>query len=311
MIDDIFTLAVLTGIITSGIRLATPYLFAAIGEMFGQLSGVLNLGVDGIMLMGAFSGFYVAYISGNPWLGLLAAILVGGLMGLAMAVISVTFKAEQGISGIGLYLFGLGVSDLLFEQTLGTVKTVSGFRQVYIPFLSDIPYLGEILFRQNIIVYAAFVLVPISWFILNKTTWGLKIKSVGQNPAAADTMGVSVTLVRYVAVILGGVLAGIAGASLSIALLNVYQQNLTFGMGFIAVALVYFGGWSPWGILLGSLLFSLVNALQLWIQVKGVAISPDFANMLPYILTILALVFAVRKVNQPSALTKPFQRGEG
>lgn len=311
MIDDIFTLAVLTGIITSGIRLATPYLFAAIGEMFGQLSGVLNLGVDGIMLMGAFSGFYVAYISGNPWLGLLAAILVGGLMGLAMAVISVTFKAEQGISGIGLYLFGLGVSDLLFEQTLGTVKTVSGFRQVYIPFLSDIPYLGEILFRQNIIVYAAFVLVPISWFILNKTTWGLKIKSVGQNPAAADTMGVSVTLVRYVAVTLGGVLAGIAGASLSIALLNVYQQNLTFGMGFIAVALVYFGGWSPWGILLGSLLFSLVNALQLWIQVKGVAISPDFANMLPYILTILALVFAVRKVNQPSALTKPFQRGEG
>lgn len=311
MTQDLLTLAVLTGIITSGIRLATPYLFAAIGEMFGQLSGVLNLGVDGIMLMGGFSGFYVAYLTGNPWLGLLAAIIVGGLMGLMMAVISVTFKAEQGISGIGLYLFGLGVSDLLFEQTIGTVKTVSGFKQIYIPGLSDIPVLGEILFRQNIMVYMAFALVPLSWFILNKTTWGLKIKSVGQNPAAADTMGVSVNLVRYIAVTLGGILAGVAGASLSIALLNVYQQNLTFGMGFIAVALVYFGGWSPGGILLGSLLFSLVNALQLWIQVKGVQISPDFANMLPYILTILVLVFAVRKVNQPTALTKPFQRGEG
>ncbi len=311
MNNDLFSLAVLVGIITSGIRLATPYLYASIGEMFGQLSGVYNLGVDGIMLMGAFGGFYVTYTTGNPWLGLLAAILVGGLMGLSMAVISVTFKAEQGISGIGLYLFGLGMSDLLFEQTLGTVKTVSGFQPLNIPFLSDIPIIGEIFFRQNLLVYGAFMLAPIAWFILSKTTWGLKIKSVGQNPAAADAMGVSVTKIRYIAEIIGGCLAGVAGASLSIALLNVYQQNLTFGMGFIAVALVYFGGWAPGGILVGSLLFSLVNAFQLWIQVKGVAISPDFANMLPYILTILALVFAVRKVNQPAALSKPFERGEG
>jgi simple sugar transport system permease protein len=304
-------MVVLVGILTSGIRLATPYLYASIGEMFGQLSGVLNLGVDGIMLMGAFFGFYVTYTTGNPWLGLLAAIIAGALMGIFMAFISVTMKAEQGISGIGLYLFGLGVSDLLFEQTLGSIKTVSGFQPIYIPFLSDIPFIGEIFFSQNIMVYGAFALVPIAWFVLKKTTWGLKLKSVGQNPAAADAMGVSVSLVRYVAVMIGGILAGVAGASLSIALLNVYQQNLTFGMGFIAVALVYFGGWTPVGMLVGSLLFSLVNAFQLWIQVKGVAISPDFANMLPYILTILALVFAVRKVNQPAALSKPFQRGEG
>jgi ABC-type uncharacterized transport system permease subunit len=310
MTNELLTMTVFVGILTSGIRLATPYLYASIGEMFGQLSGVLNLGVDGIMLMGAFSGFYVAYMTGNPWLGLLTAIIVGGLMGLSMAFISVTMKAQQGISGIGLYLFGLGVSDLLFEQTLGSIRTVSGFQQVHIPYLSDIPYIGEIFFRQNILVYGAFALVPISWFFLNKTTWGLKIKSVGQNPAAADAMGVSVVGVRYVAEIIGGILAGVAGASLSISLLNVYQQNLTFGMGFIAVALVYFGGWTPVGMLLGSLLFSLVNAFQLWIQVKGVPISPDFANMLPYLLTILALVFAVRKVNQPAALSRPFERGE-
>lgn len=311
MIGDLFSAGVIIGIITSGIRLATPYLYAAIGETFGQLSGILNLGVDGMMLMGAYAGFYVTYNTDNPWLGLLAAILVGGLMGLAMAFISVTLKAEQGISGIGVYLFGLGMSDLLFQLTLGTVETVQGFQQIHIPLLSNIPVLGEIFFRHNIMVYGAYALVPLSWFILNKTTWGLKIKAVGQNPAAADALGVNVSAVRYATVTMGGVLSGIAGASLSIALLNVFQQNLTSGMGFIAVALVYFGGWTPSGVLLGSLLFSSVNALQLWVQVKNIPISPYFATMLPYVLTILALIFAVRKINQPAALTKIFDRGEG
>ncbi len=311
MIEDLFKSAVLIGILTSGIRLATPYLYAALGEMLGQLSGVLNLGVDGMMLMGAYAGFYVAFQTGNPWLGLLAAILVGACMGLAMAFISVTLQAEQGISGIGVYLFGLGMSELLFQTTLGTVQTVSGFPPLRIPLLGSIPVLGDIFFNQNIMVYGAFLLVPVTWFVLNKTTWGLKIKSVGQNPAAADSLGVNVAAVRYTTVTLGGILAAVAGASLSIALLNVFQQNLTSGMGFIAVALVYFGGWTPRGILLGSLLFSSVNALQLWVQVLNIPIPSDFATMMPYILTILALIFAVRKVNQPAALSKIFQRGEG
>jgi ABC-type uncharacterized transport system permease subunit len=311
MISSLFSAEVLIGILTSGIRLATPYLFATIGETFGQLSGVLNLGVEGIMLMGAYAGFYTTYHTQNPLLGLLTAILVGGLMGLAMAFISVTLKAEQGISGIGVYLFGLGMSDLLFQTTLGTVETVNGFQPVHIPLLSDIPVIGGIFFRQNLLVYFAFALVPIAWFILNKTTWGLMIKAVGQNPAAADALGVNVSLVRYITVTLGGILSGVAGASLSIALLNVFQQNLTSGMGFIAVALVYFGGWSPVGVLLGSLLFSSVNALQLWVQTLGINIPSDFATMMPYVLTILVLIFAVRKVNQPSALTKIFDRGEG
>lgn len=310
MISDLFSTTVLIGILTSGIRLATPYLYAAIGETFGQLSGVLNLGVEGMMLMGAYAGFVVTFRTGNPWLGLLAAIIVGLLMGLLMAFISVTLKAEQGISGIGIYLVGLGLSELLFHKTLGSVEPVSGFPPLEIPLLSNIPVLGDVFFHHNILVYGAFALVPLTWFILNKTTWGLKIKAVGQNPAAADSLGVSVSAVRYVTVTLGGVLSGIAGASLSIALLNVFQQNLTSGMGFIAVALVYFGGWSPFGVLAGSLLFSTVNALQLWVQVLNIPIPADFASMLPYVLTILALVFAVRKVNQPAALTKIFERGE-
>jgi ABC-type uncharacterized transport system permease subunit len=311
MISSLFRAEVLIGILTSGIRLATPYLFATIGETFGQLSGVLNLGVEGIMLMGAYAGFYTTFHTQNPWLGLLTAILVGGLMGLAMAFISVTLKAEQGISGIGVYLFGLGMSDLLFQTTLGTVETVNGFQAIHIPVLSDIPVIGGIFFRQNLLVYVAFALVPIAWFILNKTTWGLMIKAVGQNPAAADALGVNVSLVRYITVTVGGILSGVAGASLSIALLNVFQQNLTSGMGFIAVALVYFGGWSPSGVLLGSLLFSSVSALQLWVQTLGIQVPAEVATMMPYVLTILVLIFAVRKVNQPTALTKIFDRGEG
>ncbi len=310
MISDLFSMTVLVGILASGIRLATPYLYAAIGETFGQRSGVLNLGVDGQMLMGAFTAFYVAIKTGNLWLGILSAMVVGALMGLAMAFVTVNLHAEQGISGIGFYLFGLGLSDLLFQKLLGTVETVKGFRKVHIPVLSDLPVVGEIFFRQNVLVYIAFALVPIAWFILNKTTLGLKIRAVGENPEAADSLGVSVARIRYFTIILGGTLSGVAGASMSIALVNVFQQNMTSGLGFIAVALVYFGAWRPWGVLGGALLFSLVNSLQLWVQVLGIPIPSDIAVMMPYILTILVLVATVSRVRAPSALTKPFERAD-
>jgi len=308
MISELFSTTVIIGILASGIRLATPYLYAAIGETFGQRSGVLNLGVEGQMLLGAFAAFYVALTTGNLWLGILAAIIVGAVMGLAMAFVTINLHAQQGISGIGFYLFGLGMSDLLFQKLLGTVETVSGFAPITIPVLSDLPGVGEIFFSQNILVYIAFALVPLGWFVLNKTTLGLQIRAVGENPEAADSLGVSVSRVRYFTIILGGILSGVAGASLSIALLNVFQQNLTSGLGFIAVALVYFGGWRPWGVLLGALLFSMVNSLQLWVQVRDIPIPSDIAVMMPYVLTILALVVTVQRVRGPSALTKPFER---
>ncbi len=310
MISDLFTVTVFVGILASGIRLSTPYLFAAIGEAFGQKSGVLNLGVEGQMLLGAFAAFYVALTTGNLWLGLLTAMLVGALMGLAMAYVTVNLQAEQGISGIGFYLFGLGMSDLLFQKLMGTVETVKGFPKIHIPGLSDIPYIGEIFFSQNILVYFAYLLVPIAWFVLNKTTLGLKIRAVGENPDAADSLGVSVARVRYFTIILGGTLSGIAGASLSIALLNVFQQNMTSGLGFIAVALVYFGAWRPIGILGGALLFSFINSLQLWMQVLSIPVPSDIAVMMPYVVTILVLVATVSKVRAPSALSKPFERGD-
>lgn len=305
---QLFTWGTLLGILHSTIRLATPYLFAAIGETFAQRSGVLNLGVEGIMLMGAFAGFYVVFTTGSLLGGLLAAALVGALMGLLMALVSVTFKAEQGISGIGLYLFGLGISSLLFKVLLGTVESVNGFPEVAIPLLSSIPAIGPVLFQHSLLVYLAFALVPIGAWVLDHTTLGLSIRAVGDNPNAADALGVRVQAIRYGTVMFGGMLAGIGGASLSISALNVFQENLTNGIGFIAVALVYFGGWRPVGVLLGVLLFSLVNSFQFWLQVTGVGIASDIAVMLPYLLTIVVLAFATHRSSQPSALTKPFSR---
>jgi simple sugar transport system permease protein len=317
MIGDLITASVLA----SGIRLATPYLYAALGETFGQRSGVLNLGVEGVMLMGAFTSLWAVheftpagaagYDAGALAMGVLVAILVGLIMGLATAVINVTLQAEQGISGIGIYLFGLGMSDLLFQKVFGgNVVTVNGFPKVHLPVLSDIPVLGEVFFRQNLLVYLAFALVPVTWFVLNKTTLGLKIRAVGQNPEAADAMGISVARVRYFTVTLGGVLASLAGASLSISLVNVFQQNMTAGQGFIAVALVYFGSWRARGVMFGALLFSLVNALQLQVRTKGIDVPDEYAAMAPYLLTIIALIFASQRIDQPAALTKPFERGE-
>lgn len=310
MLDEIFR----TTVLASAIRLATPYIFASMGETFSQRSGVLNLGVEGIMLLGAFASYYTVLETGSLALGLLAAIGTGLLMGLVTAFVSVTLKAEQGISGIGIYLFGLGLSEMLFKRLVGTPTHVPGFPKIDIPILTDLPVLGEVLFNHNIMIYLAFLTVPVSAFILNRTTLGLQIRAVGQNPEAADAMGISVARVRYFTVTLGGVMSSLAGASLSIALVNFFQGNLTAGQGFIAVALVYFGAWRPYWVMAGAMLFSTVNALQLQVKTIESALSfdiPDeFAVMAPYVVTILTLIIASQRVEQPTALTKPFERGE-
>ncbi len=307
---EFFTSAVLVSTVASGLRLSTSYLFAAIGETFGQRSGVLNLGVDGIMLLGAFGAYYTVLNGGGLWLGMVVAITVGLVMGLAMAFTSVTLQAEQGISGIGFYLFGLGLSDLLFQKLVGTPLPIRGFPELRIPLLADLPVVGEMLFSHSIVVYAAFLLVPVGAFVLNRTTLGLKIRSVGENPEAADTLGVSVAGVRYFTVMTGSALAGLGGAALATEL-GIFQQNLTAGQGFIAVALVYFGAWRPVGVMAGSLLYGLVASVVL--QLKTLGIIPrsasELAAMLPAVLTILALVVAVQRERQPAALTKPYERG--
>lgn len=307
---EVVSVTVITGMLNTMFTLATPLLFAALGETFSQRSGVVNLGVDGIMLIAGFGAFYVVFTIGNLWLGLVTAMLIGLAMGLVMSVVSVTMKAEQGVSGIGLQMFGLGMSSLLFKVMVGTVRTVPGFPRITIPILSQIPILGPAFFNSNVLVYIAFALVPITWWVLERTTIGLMITAVGQNPAAADSRGINVDLVRYGSVCFGSMMAGIAGASISISIVNLFQDNLTAGQGFIAVALVYFGGWTPVGVMLGALLFSVANSLQLWMQVLGVNVPPSLANMLPYILTIVALTITVHRGRAPAALNRPFLRGE-
>ena len=307
---NLLNAATLFGIIGMAIKLAMPYLYAGLGELFDQAAGVFNLGTEGIMLIGAFSSFYVVYLTGNSGLGILAAILSGFLMALLMAVISITFKAPQGISGIGLTMFGTGLSSLLFKTILeGTVLSIDGFPNLPLPLLSKIPYIGDAFFNHNIMVYGAYLLVPLASLALYKTTFGLKVRAVGQNPQAADTLGVSVNLIRYCCVCAGGVLSGLAGATFTLANINMFQEKMTNGTGFIAVALVYFSGWKPKGVLAGALLFSFVNAFQLRMQVLGIEIPSDIAMMLPYLLTILTLVF-VKSRDKPAALAVPYERSE-
>jgi general nucleoside transport system permease protein len=308
--SEFFTLSVLTATFASGIRLSAPFLLAALGETMGQRSGVLNLGVDGVMLLGAFGSYYTVLQTASLWLGVLVGLIIGLVMGLVTAVVSVTFKAEQGISGIGVFLFGLGMSDLLFQKLVGTPRPIPSLPVIEIPFLSDIPGLGEMLFQHNALVYAALALVPLLTFVLNRTTYGTKIKAVGENPAAVDSLGVSVTRVRYSTVMLGNTLAGLAGATLAIEL-GIFQQNLTSGQGFIAIALVYFGAWRPIGVLAGSLLYGMIAATVLTWKTLGIIprSASDLAAMAPAVITIIALVVVARRFRQPAALAKPFERG--
>lgn len=307
--SEFLTVSVLTATIASGIRLSAPFLLAALGETLGQRSGVLNLGVDGIMLVGAFGSYYTVLQTGNLWLGVLVGVGVGLSMGVLAAVVDVSFRAQQGISGIGIYLFGLGMSDLLFQKLVGTPRPISSLPALEIPLLGDLSVVGSMLFRHNALVYAAIALVPILAFVLNRTTYGTKVRAVGENPEAADSMGVSVAGIRWSAVLVGCALAGLAGTALAMEL-GIFQQNLTSGQGFIAIALVYFGAWRATGVLAGSLLYGMVAATVL--QWKTLGIIPrgasDLAAMAPAVLTILALVVVARRFRQPTALGRPYER---
>jgi len=315
--SDFFTLSVLTATLATAIRFAVPYLLAALGETIGQRSGVLNLGVDGTMLLGAFAGYYTVLELGSHSLGILVGMLTGLAVGLVYAYVTVFLHAEQGISGIGIFLFGLGFSDLLFQELVGTPKPIKplptldklpGVGGIFEP-LAEIEYLGPVLFDHNLLTYIAFLLVPVVWWLLMKTTFGMNVRAVGENPQAADSLGVSVARTRFVAILIGSSLAGLAGATLSLQL-AIFQHNLTNGIGFIAVALVYFGAWRPRWVMAGALLYGLVTATRLkW---QSLDIIPqgasDIAAMAPAIITILALVLLASRVRGPAALTKPFTR---
>ncbi len=304
-------------ILALGVPFSVALLIASLGEMFNQRAGVFNLGCEGIMAMGAFLGFLAPFLVGRGgpvplfwnYAGIAMAMAAGALMGLFFGLAVVTFRAPQGIAGIGLQMFGAGVAGTFFRHFVGGTQSIPGIPAMPIPFLSKIPVLGPVLFSHNPLVYVAFLLAPAAWYVLFKTPWGLRVRASGANPRAADSIGVKVNLVRFQALAVGGALAGLAGAYLSLCQAKMFSDEIVAGRGFIAVALVYFGHWRPMKITGGALLFSLAQALQLAIQGRGINFPYEFAVMLPYVLVIAALAFSRESLLLgPTALGKPFNR---
>lgn len=291
---------------------STPLLLAALGEIYAERSGVVNLGVEGMMILGAILGFIGAQATGSAWLGILCALGVGAAAGLLHAFISVTLKANQFVSGLALTIFGLGLSGLLGRGWEGR-PLASAMEPITVPLLADIPLLGPALFTgQHILTYLALVVAVILWVVLYRTRLGLTLRSVGESPAAADAAGINVTLVRYGAVIFGGAMAGIAGAYLSIAYRPSWSEGMTAGMGWIALAIAIFAAWDPFRAIGAAFLFGAFFHLSFRLQ--GV-FSPELLKMMPYVFTILALALTSlsswgRKFGAPEALGVVYRRGE-
>ncbi len=314
-------------ILQAGVASGTVLLFATLGEIFAERSGVLNLGVEGMMLMGAMSAFSVAIATGSPWLGVLMAILAAGLLSQVHAFITITLQADQVVSGLALTFLGTGLS-LVLGEGLSKAGTVSLLPAFSIPLLSKIPLLGPVFFTdQNVMVYLGYLLTPLAWYYLNHTRPGMHLRAVGEHPAAADTLGVNVYRLRYFYVFVGGMLAGLAGATISLAISPGWFSELTTaGQGWIAVGLVIFAQWDPLRGAAGSYIFGALRRLILDIQGPATLLglrNPFYYNpywgfflqMLPYAFTVVVLVLgsreAVRKrLGAPAALGVPYIRGE-
>jgi simple sugar transport system permease protein len=296
------------GLIAATLRVATPLLFGTLGELFSERAGILNLGIEGTMFFGAFVGFVVAGTSGSLWLGVIAAIVAGMLSGLLMALLSVQLGVNQHVSGLGITLLLIGLSLFGFRLVYGEPRIPPAIEPfIRLPLFGQMRILGPV-FEQYVLTYIAFALVPVVWWLLYRTSFGLQIRAVGENPEAADAAGVNVYLTRYLALIIGGGLMGVGGAFLSLAQLGAFTYGIIAGRGWVCIALVIFGNWDPLRVLLGALLFGGVSALQLRLQTTGLRLPYETFLALPYLVTIVALAIAGRNAAYPAALLKPYKR---
>lgn len=305
--------AFIAGLMGAMMRMATPIIFATLGEILAERAGVLNLGIEGIMLMGAMTGFLITFVSGSLWVGVFAAALVGMILGLLMAYLSVHLGLSQHVSGLGITLFAMGLAMFIYRLRFGSPTvppTVEPFKQIAIPLLSGIPVLGPGLFTQYSLTYVAWLLVPVLSIVLYRTKMGLKIRTVGENPLAADTIGVNVNLTRTLCLVFGGALMGIGGAFLTLAHQNMFLIDVIGGRGWVAIAMVIFGNWDPLKGTIGALIFGFLDGLQLRLQGLGFDISFHIFLMIPYLLTIIALIGVSRKAAIPAGLLKPYRREE-
>jgi len=313
VIQEILEITFITGLLAAAMRMATPIIFATLGEIISERAGVLNLGIEGIMLMGAMTGFLVTIRSGALWLGVLAAALVGMLLALLMAFLAVYLGLSQHVSGLGITLFSTGLAMFVYRLHFGSPTvppTVEPFRQRAIPVLSKIPVLGQAFFSQYSLTYFAWILIPLVSILLYKTKIGLRIRTVGENPFAADTVGVNVNLTRTLSLVASGALMGIGGSFLTLAHQNMFLIDVIGGRGWIAIAMVIFGNWNPVKGSLGALIFGFLDGLQLRLQALGFKIPFHLFLMIPYLMTIIALISVSRKATVPASLLKPYRREE-
>lgn len=290
------------GLFAAALRMTTPIAFAALGGIFSERVGIINIGLEGMMLISAFTGVAVTYFSGNPWLGVLAAVLVGGLLGLFHALLTVTFVGNQIVSGTGINIFALGFTAYMSQAiwgSRGASDSVQGLEVISIPGLKDIPIIGDIIGTHSPLVYLMVILAILSYVVLFKTPIGLRIRAVGEYPAAADAVGINVFKTKYLCVIMSGMLAGLGGVFLSLGHLNLFTWGMTGGRGFIALAAMIFGKWKPFGAVGASFLFGFTYALQMRLQALGL-LPPQIILAIPYILTVAVLAGVVRKAIPPS-----------
>jgi simple sugar transport system permease protein len=293
------------------VRAGTPLLFAVLGTILTERSGVMNLGLEGIMLIGAIGGFVASYNTSSLLAAVLVAMLGGAILGLVHAFFTVTLKINQIVSGLAITMLGAGISGLWGRDYIGVIA--KRFTPVRLPFLSELPYAGQIFFSHDFLVYVSYLVVPAMWFVIYKTKFGMTLRAVGESPDAADARGINVFAIRYVYTVIGASVTAIGGAYLSLAYNSMWIENMTAGRGWIAIALVLFATWDPLKALLGAYLFGGITALGLRLQAIGTHISPDFLKMLPYLLTIVVLFFTStdnlkRKVGAPASLGTPYSR---
>jgi ABC-type uncharacterized transport system permease subunit len=297
------------GIASSAVGAATPLVYAATGELVVERTGVLNLGVEGMMLVGAMCGFAVGISTGSLWLGYFAAATAGALVAALFGVLTLSLQTNQVATGLALTLFGVGLSAFAGRGFVGL--PIARVPPLHVPVMSDLPVLGPLLFRYDLVVYLSIVLCALVAWTLKRTRLGLRLRAVGESPEIAHALGEPVTRIRYVAVMFGGATSGIAGAYLSTALTPMWAENMSSGRGWIALALVVFGTWKPWRVLAGAYLFGTVTVLQLYAQGFGIRVPSEFLSMLPYVATIVVLVVICRDartilLNRPASLGRNF-----
>lgn len=297
--------------LSSSLRLSVPLTFATIGGMLSERSGVYNIGLEGMLLLGAFGAAVGAYFTHSPFGGLLVGVVLGATGGLLLAFLAVSLGVNQLVGGIAINMFALGLTSFLSRVVFkgkATTMSLPGFKPLAIPLLSKLPVIGSVFLTQDLLVYLMYVMVPLLWFILFHTPWGLNMRAVGEHPRAADTAGVSVFKVRYACVVSSGALAGLGGCYLVLSQVFLFTEHMSAGKGFIALAAIILGRWNPIGGFLACLLFGSCDALQLRLQFSHPQIPYQIFTMLPYVASILALIGIVGKANPPSSAGIPYKR---